>query len=341
MKESDQFLQDVSKGLDKQFLSIDIAKLLSMFGVVYIHSDGYMSTYFRFGVPLLISISFFLAERKFAKDKIQMASFFKKRIPRLAIPFFIWSLFYFIINHQSHYESFLKVITKHWTGFGWSGQYYLIVLLSLTLLYPWLRRSQVTSSLILFISFFTIICFYIPFNYLAVSSIVRKLGPVPFFYWLFYFYLGIYAARKYDEIQIALAPIKPVYKIIALAFIPFLMIFEDTYVSSIEIAQDSYFRFSTIIVSALVFFLFLSLEDWLKSQLQSFKYILSWLSSWSLGIYCLNPFFIGLLNKKLVHSNDFIPASLFLSTFNSLLLCIACLIVSYLIFKFKGGLLVK
>lgn len=336
-----QVPQTISQESTQQYLWIDLAKILSIFGVIYIHSNGFLSTYFRFGVPLFISISFFLSERSFIKREIKVSKFLRKRILRLAIPFFFWSFFYFFISQPSYHGSLSKIVTKYWTGFGWSGQYYLIILIFLNLLYPWLRKVRVTLTSLLFIAFFTIIFLYILFNYLKLSSLVTRLNVVPVFYWIFYLYLGIYSARNYEDIQTSLTVVKPAYKLVFLLTIPFLISIENAAAIDIGFARESYFRVSTILVSAVVFFLFLSLEDNLKNKLNASGHILSWLSSWTLGIYCLNPFFIDLLRGRLLNSDNSTANELLLSMLNCSLIYAFCLICSYLIFRVKGGILVR
>ena len=331
--------------LNTRYQWINLAKVCSIFGVVYIHSGGYLSSYFRFGVPIFITISFFLIERSsLMKRAFKVKEFLRKRLLRLTIPYLFWGFVYLIFNYQSTDKSILKFLSIHWIGFGWSGQYYLLILASLTSIYPLLRTTNV-NLISLTIALILTIIFYVVFNYLSVSELVSKLGELPLIYWIFYVYLGIYAARNYEQLQYNLRRIKIHYRLVLLIILPLIMVFENDFVQNSGFARESYFRISTILVSTLVFLLFLSLEDHFKGgEVSTFSRAMNWGSHWTLGIYCLNPLVINMVKYfQLIIDANHLPflIKLALSISNCFAICFIALIISILINQLRGGILVK
>ena len=323
----------------------DLAKLVGIFGVVYIHNSGYLNSYFRFAVPVFITISFFLIERSILMKKtFKVKDFLRKRPSRLAVPYLLWSCVYLFFNYQSTSKSILKFFSVHWIGFGWSGQYYLVVLASLTLLYPLFRMARVNLISLTIILAITLV-FYIFFSYLSISKLVSKLHGLPLMYWIFYVYLGIYAARNYEKLQHNLQRVSFFYRYILLLALPLVMVIENAFLQGSGSARESYFRISTILVSTLVFLLFLSLEDCLiRKEANKFNIVVNWLGSYTLGIYCLNPLVIRMAQHfQFISSNNhpLFFIELILSISNCSIIYLICLFISILIGQLKGTILVK
>jgi surface polysaccharide O-acyltransferase-like enzyme len=193
---------------NNRLLSADLLKTISIIGVVFIHGAsvfGCASKFstiignsFRFAVPCFIIIWAYFFEKSFVhKNKDQRYSYIKKRFTHLFIVYLCWSLVYFLILADWANLTVTKVITTHFWGFGWAGQYFFIVLFQLTLLYPLLRFCYEKKSLRYGIILLTVILFVIYGYHLSiVPDIIKKLGNNPFWFWIVYVFAGIALARN-------------------------------------------------------------------------------------------------------------------------------------------------
>ncbi|MBK8805442.1 MAG: acyltransferase [Bacteroidales bacterium] len=92
----------------------DFLRGIAIIGVVAIHSSGvgyeyddssfnFIGTmawrqFINFSVPLFLTISGFFASKKEITNKQDYYRFLKIQLPRVLIPFFIWSLLYSILS---------------------------------------------------------------------------------------------------------------------------------------------------------------------------------------------------------------------------------------------------
>lgn len=334
-----------------RYLWIDIAKLVSIFGVVYIHGGtknlSFLVSYFSFCVPVFVIASFFLIERLQIDRSTNFSSskFLQHRLPRLILPYVTWSIIYLFINHQSSYSSITKFITLHWTGFGWSGQYYLLVLLQLTLIYPLLRLVKITPKSLLVIGFITLLCLNIPFDYLAVSPIIKKLHQVPFLYWIFYAFFGICVARNYVYLQSAIAKVKLFYCVILMITTSLVLPLESFMQMQLNLSKIVLF-IGNLVVAPLLFLLFMRLNfnENQSNFSQQFAAKVSWLSTWTLGVFCLNPLiyhFLGVVPLYQKLSNLPTAIAIVGSFPRTLLVCTLAVILSWLINRLGAAALVK
>lgn len=336
-----------------RYCSVDLAKAISIVGVIYIHSNvsqhlSLLSAYFRFAVPVFIMISFFLVERALIDRKAELDSrlFWRKRLNRLVIPFVFWSILYFLLHFRERYSSWLQVITLHWAGFGWAGQYYFLVLIQLVLVYPWLRSVTIQSRYRPALLLSGILCFslFVFFNALTeIQPLLAKLRLVPLFYWLFYVIFAIAAAHKYWIIQKLSTQFSLIHRLILLLSLPLTLVLESYLIPN----PEGNLRASSLMVSPLIFLCFLSLEQPLSQNQTPAANLLNGaarcLSTWTLGIFCLNPLIIYLLNHipffLITHETWW--SSFFILNLKVLLTLSGTLLVSWLIDRFDGGILVR
>jgi len=189
-------------------ISADLIKCFSIFGVAFIHGSfilgckseihTHLENLFRFCVPCFILIWAFYFEKSYAKkDKVERINYIKTRLKHLFIVYIIWSLLYFI--YLAKWESLtpVKIITTHFAGRGWSGQYFFLILFQLLLLFPLLR--WVYNNKLLRYAFIVIIgALYIVLGYYfkTLPSGISKLSNLPFLYWIPYVFTGIALSRE-------------------------------------------------------------------------------------------------------------------------------------------------
>ena len=195
-------------------LSVDYLKSAAIFGVVYIHVGGFYSEVFRFGVPIFIYIFSYLFELKIINLKNKnsdISAYIYQRFKKLFIPYLFWSLIYLILFHANSIRSIppSTIINGFLGGYGWSGQYFFIILFQLILLFSNLSRlankKSTTISLIMVSIFFDLAVFY---TFFSLDKINLNNGPERLFlWWLPYLFLGIASARNYIGHYNALFPI--------------------------------------------------------------------------------------------------------------------------------------
>jgi hypothetical protein len=285
-----------------RYFGIDIAKAISIFGVVYIHCgfsrDQFSSYAFRFGVPIFIIVSFFLSERLSIDKNIEFHSytFLRKRSTRLLAPFIFWTTFYALTDFLLGIKTSVEITPV----FGWTGQYFFIVLLQLTLAYPLLRKVDINLRSLAVIMLTTLAVIYIPISYFRqLTEFIFPKGESSLIFWVNYIALGIFFARNYEAIANWLKKINLKHLRIPLIIICSLLLIGEQLLLShfspgeISFHPYTYSRISVFISSALIFLICLDFNQNLNINPMFTSKITS-LSKWSLGIFCLNPLLIDI-----------------------------------------------
>jgi hypothetical protein len=180
----------------------DVLKAVAIFGVVFIHSGSaigetvltrYIADLFRFCVPVFITIWAYFLERTYHSG-LSWKFIIPLRFIALAVPFFFWSFLYFLLKPDLLTVSPTAAITKYWSGYGWSGQYFFIILFQLIVVFPFIRLllGGIFSVGLMFVTFAVVFSIMMT---LVLPDWFLKIGDRPFIYWLPYVALGIYLAR--------------------------------------------------------------------------------------------------------------------------------------------------
>jgi len=196
--------------MKNRIFSIDILKVIAIFGVVFIHGAtclGCVSDFvefikhiFRFAVPCFIIVwSYFVEKSLFKKDKKQQFQYIKERFVHLFVVFFLWSLLYFCFFIDFNFQNlnFLKMLSTNFSGDGWPGQYFFIVLFQLIILFP-LFRILHTNKKISIIIYIVSIALYIVCGYCTLPNIINNLSYRPFVFWIPYVFVGIAFAHGFS-----------------------------------------------------------------------------------------------------------------------------------------------
>lgn len=188
-------------------ISADFIKAISIFGVVFIHgsyllgcvskiSETFLAS-FRFGVPCFILLWAYFFEKSYAKkDNKERRAYILGRLKHLIIVFCIWSIIYFLILADFSTISISKVFTTHFSGYGWSGQYFFIILFQLLIFYP-IIRFVYDKPLLRYGTLAVVLLLYVLSGYFydRLPGFFQKISYRPFIYWLPYVYTGLYMAR--------------------------------------------------------------------------------------------------------------------------------------------------
>ena len=281
-------------------LNLDFIKTISIFGVVYIHTCNFFisskiliifSELFRIAVPCFIIIwSYFTCKNYYGKSveefkRVQQSKFFY-----FLRVYAIWSLIYFLITVDWDIITLKDLLTKHLAGYGWSGQYFFIILFQLIIIYPLILRSyndKFWSSIILI----SIFAAYILWGYFyeLIPDFFYKLGVRPFLFWIPYMMLGmdLYKKNRFQELP----------KIFILS--PLLIALEFLILKNSGIEHNPYLTIG-VLTSSCLFFLAIRKVN-LYNTPKWLKKIIVFIGSNTLTIFVSNPIMILIL--KWFHNN--------------------------------------
>lgn len=322
--------------------SIDLLKVIAIFGVVYIHGShliaGSNSTTtfnevkslrssFRFCVPVFIFLWAYFQEKSVIKYGINSL---KKRFLQLFISFLFWSSIYFafaVFQYDVGSQSIVSIISKYWTGYGWAGQYYFVILFQLIVLFPLVTKlvKLYINRLAILIIVLVSIIFYAVVAYSSLSdiSILQKLNHRIFIYWLPYMILGI--IQVHQDIFKIRTPI--FFGIFMTVFIVMENYFTDFNGIS-DYLNPVVFIISLIILSSMNY-------DLSYEKLRPFPAkLIKTIANSTLGIFCLNPLIIKLytlLFKNIGFQINFTGTSIIASLISTILIiCTSLLAITFI-----------
>ena len=310
----------------KRLIGIDFLKSISIFGVVFIHSRNdniiseITSELFRVAVPLFIVFFSYFLEKNLSSvsTKKEYNDILKQKFFLLFLPYAFFTILYFFILNDLSLIKPRELITGYWSGYGWSGQYFFIILFQLILIFPLLQK--IVNIKLVYITVVSLFL-YITMSYAFWDlSIVSKLSDRIFIYWVPYAILGVLLYRNID-----------LFKNISNKFIIFSIILipiEFFIFNYLNIVHSPYVIFSVLVSSSLIAIYFIVNENIIKISLPNYLKILSiYISNKTLGIFVLNPLFIFLLKPfySFIQVENFLIDSIMIFLF-SILIFILCIL---------------
>ncbi len=154
---------DINQTMQKRYNYIDILRTISVFAVVFLHvlvpkvvlygfapllswdASIFLSSLTRFAVPLFVMVSgALLLDNKQERD----SAFFRKRMLRIGIPLMFWVTVYAYFRHSVDGLpfSFSFILNQLLFNQPYEHLYFLVILLELMVLTPYLRRHMNTSN---------------------------------------------------------------------------------------------------------------------------------------------------------------------------------------------------
>jgi probable poly-beta-1,6-N-acetyl-D-glucosamine export protein len=267
-----------------------------------------------FAVPLFICISGFVLYNKYP-DKIDLKTFYKKRLMSVVPPYIVFSTIYLIFERmRTDYLPLQTIVYKYLTG-GWNYSYwFFILIIEFYLLYPVITRIyhycevRGRSFELLCITFLTGIVYSAviePALLLSGGAAAPILEiATRFIVFLFYFILGILVRSRYDELLL-----KPVSKTsLCCMSVPLLC---GTAIGTVS-CLHTYFRFNitrilpvvgnywdwiTTVIFPLYYVVIISLCFMISLHIVSHKRevfrLLETIGHYSFGIYLIHLFFLS------------------------------------------------
>lgn len=282
---------------------LDFVRAIMVLSVIAIHVTGrylYISPFsfslnqmMRYAVPLFIMLSglaLFLSDMR--KDKTSYLTFLKKRFNKIFIPYILWTIIYMLFDLRRslpgaffNYET-LKLFYRNLVFGGASYHlYFIIIIVQLYLLYPFLSWVIKKSPKITLISTFLITLLFQTAIYFSIlGKVVLPYFPIPYFMtfpvWIFFFVFGMYFAKEMDFFKAKLKNKDAVLG--ALWLVTLVIVIVD---SKLTNTADSSIRPSVMLYCFTSFFFIYTLCERFSDKKTLFGNFLEFLSAQSFFIY--------------------------------------------------------
>ncbi|SEG18633.1 acyltransferase family protein [Flavobacterium urumqiense] len=321
-----------------RLLNPDFIKAISILGVVFLHSPEIFTSsnpvkfhsqeILRFCVPCFIILWAYFFEKSYSKaislnDKLLYT---KKRFISLFKLYFVYSTFYFFLTVNWNTITLQKVITSHYLGYGFTGQYFFIILLQLIMFFPIFKYFYSKRILLILLTIIvSIIYTYYTLFFKSLPVLLSKLGDTPFILWVPYVFVGVGLAKN-EIIKI------PLIFILSIFLVP-----AEWYILNIFNLSHSGYITPMVLLSSILFCVSLAqfkLNIRNKLVLNSIDFF----GQNTLLFFVINPLVVVLISSNIEYRTLF-TESIILNIFEPLisfiLLLLICSIVTYVIKKTK------
>lgn len=254
--------------MEQRITYYDSLRGIAIIAVVFIHSfsfkdDSMMaeSIIFRqminFSVPLFLALSgFFLANKNFT-SKNDFIDFLKKQIPRVYVPYAVWSCVFIFLNVILLKQRSMIGMLKNFVFFQTAPIfYYVALILQYYLLLPILKKYLKKALLYSVIISFSICIFIFLNKYFSQVFPPLIIYAGNFLTWIIFFVLGMYLRNNKFKV-------KP-YVIVGFIFFFLILSVLETYVQILLFGKItdavSAVKISSFLYSASVIIFFLNYE---------------------------------------------------------------------------------
>lgn len=328
---------EASMSRGKRFNDLFVLRLIATVAVIAIHTTSqdmtlsfmgyYGNQLARFSVPMFLILSGFLLFQNDLNDGLLPRSqFYRKRFRRILLPYILWTIFYSLILHyyfngtQNAHMILPDMIRHFFLGNGFTHLYFVVIIIQLYLLYPYIRsifKTHPGPFLIfsLLLSFACQLLLYLQaLNVIKLPGYCLEIYLIAFPVWLFYFVLGMFLALNDQHLE----------QSGQLSWLSWAVIWAASFAL---LLWDSHKTLSfalslkpTVILYATASFFFL--RSWLNQYPVKVGPFISWFSDQSFLIYLLHPLmanalvFISLrvVNQPLLWSSNIGATAKFLIT---------------------------
>lgn len=266
----------------------DALKAFAIFGVVLAHSHGVFGgasigdwacdSVFRFSVPSFIIMWAFFFERGYARQ-LKASPFVRGRFFALFLPYAFWTLLYTGPDIIRDGPSVRELLTGYWSGYGWAGQYFFIILFQLILLFGCLRVLTVRHLkwiLVGGVAFYSVSVWL-----LTTSPTARQLWSRPFLYWVPCVQLGVWLARSNGDGAMRVAFPTVLAALVALA--------AEAVAFNRHGLPPGYETPAAWLASAAMVIFFLNGDFGRAGKPLTGFSVLSYVGRNSMGVFCVNP----------------------------------------------------
>lgn len=305
-----------NRKIDRLF-SLDLLKAISITAVVSFHSnlvprEAYIDNALpldilfsplKFCVPVFLTIYFLLFEKGLLQQTNSIWFVIKKRLMRLLTPTIFWFSITGLLK-LSDKKTLLEIIGSSLNGTIFSGAYYLVILFQLIPVFIVLRvgfrqpRNIIVTILVQCLIFVGIYATpSLPYHD-QILEVLRTIHRPLFIYWIVYIALGVLFWNNWSSLVQVSTKISIRIKIVLLISYSLIQM-SEFYLSFLrfegEIPPFDYIMFSCILSVFVMLLCFASIQE---NQLPLWLIkLISTLSKYSLGIFCINGILARLLAK--------------------------------------------
>lgn len=290
-------------------------------GSTYDSNSGIFILYlfFRQFINFPVAIFIFLSGFFSVKENIAPTKYYINRCQKLIIPFVIWSIIYDIIAvcealSQGEHISWIRMAVYFIWGQAAPPFYYIVVLLQLTFLTPYLINAAKKESKAIALLLFSVTPVYLLVLYAYKISLGSKGIPFSTLYaavfpaWFGFYWLGIYI--RCNEKQLSGLILK-LGKVSYLIFSLFLSAIESMLWIQANLGVKfalNQVRYTCFLCSTILIFLFVKNQPLPIRERGGFHCFLRYIGDISYGIFYVHILFIRLIEKILSGTqiiNDF------------------------------------
>lgn len=268
----------------------DVWRALAIVGVVFIHVADHtfsgsikplLTGCFRWAVPVFLMLTaYFVALSVQRSPEVRLWPFLTQRYAKLWPPFVAYSALYALLTVDWQHLTAITLLTKHFSGYGWAGQYFFILLFQLLPVAYWLARRPLSARGVVGITVLTLGVYSLVWHCLRDHAVWTKIGERPIIYWLPYAAWGVYLAQTRPGWMPWLQQrLHPAAGVMALLILPWLASWGAQPAGSLS----AYLAPSVLLTSMLMLPLGLVLFQGLHAPL------ISYAGRHSMVIFCLNP----------------------------------------------------
>ncbi|MEA1961715.1 MAG: acyltransferase [Bacillota bacterium] len=280
----------------------DLIRVIATFTVIGIHITagyvlvspaGYLGNQLaRFAVPLFIIMSGFLLQYADLDHPLDTGVFYRKRFDRILWPYVLWSLFYIALTSvlSGQPVSLPHLPSQILWGTGYYHLYFVIIIIQLYLLYPFLRKMLLDHPRVVFLCSLLItlasqiILYQNMLSIISLPAAYNMIYLVCFPVWIFYFVLGMMTALYQKQWKSALHNQTVIIGVIW--FISFVLLMVDSHYRA---SYGSSIRPSVMLYSVSSYFFFYVLALRFTRALPVW---VSWIAKQSFLIFLMHPFFL-------------------------------------------------
>lgn len=293
--------------MTKRYFEFDYIRALAAVAVIVIHVTSLyvlrykevlvVNQFVRFSVPIFVILSGLLL--LISDDGLKGISFFNKRINKIIVPFFVWTIFYVLFANINNFmigkivfpdlvKLFLRGLLY---GNGYDHLYFITIMIQCYILYYPLKYLINKWQLGTFFVSGVITLAYQTGVYLMQMSIVKlPWSPLPYYEffptWLFYFVFGMIIAKNIDNVKAYLK--KKTVLLGVTWFVTFVILLLDGKFSKV---YDS-IRPSIMLYTLGSFFFIYSFLINYKSPTERLSNFIKWFSNQSYVVYLSHLFFM-------------------------------------------------
>ncbi|MCH6266531.1 acyltransferase [Neobacillus citreus] len=310
----------------------------------------------RFAVPLFVFISGVVLFYNY-NNKLDYRSFLRKRFTQIFIPYFFWTIFYYVwasmlggVASTSTFGQIQDITQLTFTGEGYYHLWFMVMIIPFYFLFPFFRtflskyRRMSTNLMVLTVFFAINLSIVWALNRGFIHSANPNLGFIfnyldrNFIFWIFYFILGGFVGLYYEQWKIFVRRSR--FFIMAGIGICVYLIYSDIAIINQNLTGNNYIQsswvtgplrpFMMVAILFLIVFIFFITEKLVQKKSFITK-MLNAFGKYSFGAYLIHAFVLRFTNQLAI--NFFSNSGVFFQTAVSFILCsiistLFCLIIS-------------